>query len=224
MGTFFAVAVGIVAVLALICLVAPIRLRLSFNDRKRAVALRWLVIDLEGNLQEKAFKLNLFNQTIIARRFKRAKEEVKKTKKKRPKAMGKVAKDKKKKSKLGLLDVWSRKELVLQVIRVAFRFLVDILRTIRWDKLCLKLDVATPDPALTGILYGQLCAVKYSACHFFPSAQIQVQPDFVNQLPRGNAETVFSVRPVNVVAPASKMFLALPKIQIVKALIELKRR
>ncbi|MGB2989387.1 MAG: DUF2953 domain-containing protein, partial [Candidatus Zixiibacteriota bacterium] len=81
-----------------------------------------------------------------------------------------------------------------------------------------------PDPALTGILYGQLCAAKYSACHFFPGAQIQVQPDFINQLPRGNAETAFSVRPVNVIAPASKMFLALPKIQIVKVLIELKRR
>lgn len=224
MGTFFAVAVGIVAVLALICLVAPVRLRLSFNDRKRAVALRWLVIDLEGNLKERAFRLSLFDRSVITRKFKKSEEEVKKTKKKRPKAMGKVAEDKKKKSKLGLLYVWSRKELVLRVIRVAFRFLVEILRTIRWDKLCLELDVATPDPALTGILYGQLCAVKYSACHFFPSAQIHVQPDFVNQLPRGNAETAFSLRPLNIVAPASKMFLALPKIQIVKALIELKRR
>ncbi len=224
MGTFFAVAVGIVAVLALICLVAPVRLRLSFNDRKRAVALRWLVINLEGNLKERAFRLSLFDRSVITRKFKKSEEEVKKTKEKRPKAMGKVAKGKKKKSKLGLLDVWSRKELVLRVIRVAFRFLVEILRTIRWDKLCLELDVATPDPALTGILYGQLCAVKYSACHFFPSARIEVRHDFVNQLPSGSAETVFSLRPLNVVAPASKMFLALPKIQIVKALIELKRR
>ena len=138
MGTFFAVAVGIVAVLALICLVAPVRLRLSFNDRKRAVALRWLVINLEGNLKERAFRLSLFDRSVITRKFKKSEEEVKKTKEKRPKAMGKVAKGKKKKSKLGLLDVWSRKELVLRVIRVAFRFLVEILRTIRWDKLCLE--------------------------------------------------------------------------------------
>ena len=224
MGTFFAVAVGIVAVLALICLVAPIRLRLSFNDRKRAVALRWLVIDLEGNLKERAFRLSLFDRSVITRKFKKSEEEVKKTKEKRPRTKGEIEEGKKKKSKLGLLDVWSRKELVLRVIRVAFRFLVEILRTIRWDKLRLEVDVATPDPALTGILFGQLCAVKYSANHFFPSAQIHVQPDFVNQLPRGNAETAFSLRPLNIVAPASKMFLALPKIQIVKALIELKRR
>ena len=224
MGTFFAVAVGIVAVLALICLVAPVRLRLSFNDRKRAVALRWLVIDLEGNLKERAFRLSLFDRSVITRKFKKSEEEVKKTKKKRPKAMGRVAKDKKKKSKLSLHDLWLRKKLVLRVIRVAFRFLVEILRTIQWDKLCLEVDVATPDPALTGILFGQLCAVKYSANHFFPSARIEVRHDFVNQLPSGSAETVFSLRPLNVVAPASKMFLALPKIQIVKALIELKRR
>ena len=224
MGTFFAVAVGIVAVLALICLVAPVRLRLSFNDRKRAVALRWLVIDLEGNLKERAFRLSLFDRSVITRKFKKSEEEVKKTKEKRPRTKGEIEEGKKKKSKLGLLDVWSRKELVLRVIRVAFRFLVEILRTIRWDKLRLEVDVATPDPALTGILFGQLCAVKYSANHFFPGARIEVRHDFVNQLPRGNAETVFSVRPANVVVSASKMFLALPKIQIVKALIELKRR
>jgi len=224
MDAFFAVAVGIVAVLALICLVAPVRLRLSFNDRKRAVALRWLVIDLEGNLKERAFRLSLFDRSVITRKFKKSEEEVKKTKEKRPRTKGEIEEGKKKKSKLGLLDVWSRKELVLRVIRVAFRFLVDILRTIRWDKLRLEVDVATPDPALTGILFGQLCAVKYSANHFFPSARIEVRHDFVNQLPSGSAETVFSVRPLNVVAPASKMFLALPKIQIVKALIELKRR
>lgn len=224
MGTFFAVAVGIVAVLALICLVAPVRLRLSFNDRKRAVALRWLVIDLEGNLKERAFRLSLFDRSVITRKFKKSEEEVKKTKKKRPRTKGEIEEGKKKESKLSLHDLWLKKELVLRVIRVAFRFFIDVLRTIRWDKLRLEVDVATPDPALTGILYGQLCAAKYSACHFFPGAQIQVQPDFINQLPRGNAETAFSVRPVNVIAPASKMFLALPKIQIVKVLIELKRR
>jgi hypothetical protein len=167
--------------------------------------------------------LDLFNQTIITRKFKKSKKETKKTKKE-PRAKVKIEEGKKKKSKLSLHDLWSRKELVLRVIRIALRFFADLLRAIRWDKLSLELDVATPDPALTGILYGQLCAVKYSTNHFFPSAQIDVCPDFVNQLPHGSAETVFSVRPVNVVVPASKMFFALPKIQIVKALIELKRR
>ncbi|MGB2768861.1 MAG: DUF2953 domain-containing protein [Candidatus Zixiibacteriota bacterium] len=188
------------------------------------MALRWLVIDLEGNLKERAFRLSLFDRSVITRKFKKSEEEVKKTKKKRPRTKGEIEEGKKKESKLSLHDLWLKKELVLRVIRVAFRFFIDVLRTIRWDKLRLEVDVATPDPALTGILYGQLCAAKYSACHFFPGAQIQVQPDFINQLPRGNAETAFSVRPVNVIAPASKMFLALPKIQIVKVLIELKRR
>jgi hypothetical protein len=217
MVTFLAVALGIIAILALICFLAPVRLQLSFDDRRRSAALSWLVINLEGNLKERAFQFGLFNQRIITRRFKKAKE-------KKPKAEAEIEKGKKKKSKMSFLDLWLKKELVLRVTRAALRFVLDLLRAIRWDKLSLELDVATPDPALTGILYGQLCAVKHSANHFFPCARIEVQPDFVNQLPRGSAETVFSVKPVNVVVSASKMFFALPKIQIVKALIELKRR
>ncbi|UCB52922.1 MAG: DUF2953 domain-containing protein [Candidatus Zixiibacteriota bacterium] len=223
MTTLLAVAIGIVAVLTLICFLAPIRLQLSFDDRRRSVALSWLVINLEGNLKERAFQLGLFNQRIITKRFKKSDREVRKTKKTRPRAKAKI-KDTKKKSKLSMHDLWSKKELVLRVIRIAFRFFVDLLGTIRWDKLSLELDVATPDPALTGILYGQLCAAKYPASHFFPSARIELHPDFVSQLPRGSGETAFSVRPVNVVVSASKMFFALPKIQMVKALIEIKRR
>jgi len=224
MGTFFVVAVSILVFSALVCLAIPIRLRLSFSDRKRSLALSWLVMDVEGNLREKVFRLDLFHQRIITRKFKKDGEEVKRTKKKKSKAKVEVDQGEKKKSKLRPLDLWIKKELVMRVIRIAFRFILDLLRAIRWDELSLELDLATPDPALTGILYGQLCAVKYSANHFFPSARIEVQPDFVNQLPRGSAETVFSVRPVHLVVSASKMFFALPKIQIVKALIEVKRR
>lgn len=221
MGTFFAVAVGIVAVLALICLVAPIRLRLIFDDRKKALALSWLAIDVEGNLKEKTLRFSVFDQGIITKKFKKSEGDAKKAKEEKFREKKKAEK---KKSKLSLLDLWLKKELALRVIWVALRFVLDLLRAIRWDKLSLEVDVATPDPALTGILFGQLCAAKHSANSLFPSAQIEVQPDFVNQLPRGSGETVLSVRPVNVVVSASKTFFALPKIQIVKALIELKRR
>jgi hypothetical protein len=224
MVTFFAVALGIVAILTLICLAAPVRLRLTLNDKKRSLALSWLVMDVEGNLREKVFRLELFHQRIITGKFKKDGKAVKKTKKKKFKAEVEVDQGEKKKSKLRPLDLWIKKELVVQVIRIAFRFILDLLRAIRWDELSLEVDVATPDPALTGALYGQLCALKHSAHYLLPNARVRVQPDFVNQLPRGSAETAFSVRPVNVVVSASKMFFALPKIQIMKALIQIKRR
>jgi hypothetical protein len=120
--------------------------------------------------------------------------------------------------------LWVKRELAARVIRIALRFILDLLRAIRWEELYLEINVATPDPAFTGILYGQLCALKHSTDCLLPNARVLVQPDFVNQLPKGRAETAFSVKPVNIVISASKVFLALPKIQIVKALIELKRR
>jgi|GEM_PF-1290767 len=221
MFTFFAVALGIFAVLTLIFLAVPVRLRLTFSDRKRSLTLSWLVMDVEGNLKEKTLRLSVFDQGIITKRFKKSEEDSKKTKEEK---LREKRKAEKKKSKLSLLDLWLKRELVLRVIWVALRFVLDLLRAIRWDKLGLEVDVATPDPALTGILYGQLCALKHSADYLLPNAQVRVQPDFVNQLPRGSAETVFSIRPVNVVVPVSKMFLALPKMQIVKTLIEIKRR
>ena len=221
MLTFLAVALGIVVILTLICLVAPVRLRLTLDDKRRALALSWLVIEAEGNLREKILTLDLLHRRIITRKFREDGEEAKKKEKK---SRTEADQRKKKKSKLGPLDLWVKRELVVRLMRITLRFILDLLRDIRWDKLSLELNLATPDPALTGALYGQLCALKYSTDGLLPNARVLVQPDFVNELPRGTAETVFSVKPVNIVISASKMFLALPKIKIVKALIELKRR
>ena len=223
MSTFFAVGLSIVVILTLICLIAPIRLRLILNDKKRALALSWLVIEVEGNFREKFVRLDLLHQRIITRKFKKDAKEVRK-KERQAKPEVEADKGKEKKSNLRPLDLWVRRELAVRVIRITLGFILDLLRAIRWDTLSLELDLATPDPALTGVLYGQLCALKHSTGYLLPNARVRFQPVFTNQLPKGSAQTVFSVRPVNVVLPASKLFFALPKVQIVKALIQIKRR
>ncbi len=169
------------------------------------------MVDLGSNLKEKVFELNLFNQKIIQKKFKKETKE-------------KIEKKKKKKRKLNILDLWHKRDLWQRVIQIALRFFSDILRAIRWDRLSLEVDIATPDPALTGVLYGGLYAVRCSADYFLPDAHIKLRPDFFNQFPRGSAETVFSIRLLNVVAPVSKMFFAMPKIQLVKTFILKKRR
>ncbi|MCK4404819.1 MAG: DUF2953 domain-containing protein [candidate division Zixibacteria bacterium] len=181
------------------------------NDRKKLIAFRWLWIDLESNLKEKVFELRLFNQKIIQKKFKKKTKE-------------KIKKAKKKGRKLNIVDLWHKRDLLFQVIPILLRFFLNILKAIRWDKLFLEVDVATPDPALTGVLYGGLCAVKGSTDYFLPDAHIKFRPDFFNRFPRGSAETVFSIRMLNVVAPVSKMFFAMPKIKIVKTFILKKRR
>jgi hypothetical protein len=206
---------GVFVILILTCLFMPIRLQMILNYRRRSIFLSWFVIALGTNLKEKTFEFDLLKRTITRKEFKQGKKA-------RAKEEGKEKK--RGKSKLNLGDLWRERDLLQIVARVVLRFLWDILRAIRWDKLLLRVDVSTPDPALTGILYGQLCAVKYSAEYFFPDARITVQPDFVNQSPKGSAESTFSIRPLNLIAPISKMFFALPKIQILKTFILKKRR
>jgi hypothetical protein len=176
------------------------------------------MITMKGNLKEKALELRFLNQAIVRKRLKK-KDEVEEKRKKEVKPKGE-----KKKSRFNLQFLWEEKELLLQVIKVVLNSLWNILKGIRWNRLYTELEVATPDPALTGVLYGQLCAVKYSTERFFPKARILVKPDFINQLPRGCAESEFSIRPLSVVISLSKMFFTIPKIRIVKAFVLKKRR
>ena len=169
------------------------------------------MVDLGSNLREKTFDLSLFNQKIIQKKFKKKIKE-------------RIDKKKKKKRKLNLLDLWHKRDLLFQIIPILLGFFLNILRYIRWDKLFLDVDVATPNPALTGALYGGLCAVKGSTDYFLPHAYIKLRPDFRNQYPRGSTEATFSIRLLNVVGPASKMLFAMPKIKLVKTFILKKRR
>lgn len=211
MSITISIVVVIFLILTLTCLLVPIRLQLILNDRKKLIAFRWLWIDLESNLKEKVFELRLFNQKIIQKKFKKKTKE-------------KIKKAKKKGRKLNILDLWHKRDLLFQVIPILLRFFLNILRATQWDKLFLEVDVATPDPALTGVLYGGLCAVKGSTDYFLPHAHIKLRPDFVNQFPRGSAEAIFTTRLFSILGPVSRMFFALPKIKIVRTFLATKRR
>jgi len=225
MSTIILAAVATFVILILVCLLVPIRLRLVWNHRRRSIIFSWLIIEGGSNLKDKTFELDLWKRRILRKEFKKTKEGVvEKRKKKGRKTKEEPKEVEKKKARFNLRFLWEEKELLLKLTKVAVRFLGDILRAIRWDTLFLEVEVSTPDPALTGILYGQLCAVKYSTEYSFPKACIEVKPSFVNQLPKGSAESAFSIRPLNLFASFSRMFLNVPKIRLVKTFILKKRR
>ena len=205
-------------IMILAVLLVPVRLQLILSDRRRSITVGWLAVRLRRDLKEREFVLCLGDRTIMR---KESKKIPRKEAKERPKE-----EEKKKKKKTGFkaLDLWKERDLVQICIQASLRFLWKVLRSIRWEKLLLELDVSTPDPALTGLLYGELCAVKYSTQYAFPQAQLDVRADFTREVPRAEAESILSIRPLNVVVPLSKLFLALPKIRIIKLLITKKRR
>jgi hypothetical protein len=213
-----ALVVILIFILTSACLLVPIRLHLIMNHRRRLVTVSWFMVTMDSNLRERVLELRFLNQTIVHKRLKK-KDEVEEKRKKEVKPKGE-----KKKSRFNLQFLWEEKELLLQVIKVVLNSLWNILKGIRWNRLYTELEVATPDPVLTGVLYGQLCAVKYSTEQFFPKARILVKPDFINQLPRGCAESEFSIKPLSVVISLSKMLFTMPKIRILKAFVLKKRR
>jgi len=142
---------------------------------------------------------------------------------KKPKEKVKKIKETKKKNKgrgFKILDLCKEKDLLLKVLTVIFRFLKDVLKGIRFNRLFLDADIATPDPALTGTIYGGLYPVCASVNSISPRLNLEVRPDFINEIPRARAEAALSTRLINTVGATLRMFFALPKIRIIKIFIK----
>lgn len=213
--------IAIFTVLIFACLLVPIRMQLILNERRRSVVVSWFRMALGSNVKERVYEFKFFDQTIVRKTFKKAPSKEMKKKRRKPR---KEIKEGKKKSRFNLRFLWEERDLLQRVTKIGLRFLRDILRAIRWDRLFLELQVSTPDPALTGVLYGELLAVKYSTEYSLPNARIKVEPDFVNQAPRGSVESVFSLTPLDLATSLSKMFFAMPKIRVVKTFLSKRRR
>ena len=207
---------SLVFVLILIGLFLSVRLHLILNEQVKSITFGWFFIILGANLKAKTFELRLFSQRIISgklRKKQKEKEEVKKAKKKKKKGRG-----------FEIFDLWREKDLLSRVLCIFFRFLKDILRCIHLDRFFVEADIATPDPALTGTIYGGLYAVCVSVNSISPNLKLKVQPDFQKEVPSGNADIAISTKAIDVVGAILKMFFALPKIKIIRTFIKRKRR
>ena len=69
-----------------------------------------------------------------------------------------------------------------------------VIARIRPDRFDLDLRVATPDPAVTGALYGATCGVVYPLLACWPHARLAVRPDFVGSVPAGRVALAMRVR------------------------------
>jgi hypothetical protein len=207
---------SLVFILIWAVLFLPVRLHLVLSEKGKSISLGWFFMMLGADFVSKTFELRLFSQRIMSRKIqkkRKEKEEVKKAKKIKKKGRG-----------FEISDLWKEKDLISRVLVVFFRFLKDMLRRISLNRFFVEAEVATPDPALTGVIYGGLCALSVPTNLISPDIRIKVQPDFENEIPRGRAEVAFSTRLIDAAGAVLKMFFALPKIRIIKTFIKKKRR
>ncbi len=206
-------------VLVLCALLLPVSVRVVLNDRRKSISLGWFFVMWRVDLVSKTSELRLFSQRIISRKMeKKPKEKAKKIEKK------KKSRKKKKGRGFDVLVLWSEKNLLPKVLSAVVRFLKDVLRGIRFDRFFLEADVATPDPALTGTIYGGLYPICTSINAISPRLSLELRPDFANNTPRGSAEVVLSSRPINTFKATLRMFFALPKIKMIRTILKMKRR
>ena len=203
-------------ILILTGLFLPVHLHLVLNEKSKSISLGWFFMMLGADLVSKRFEIRLFSQRIISRKLQKKRKE--------KEAVEKAQKTKKKVRGFGFSDLWKERDLLVRVLVVFFRFVRDMLRRIRLNRFFLEADIATPDPALTGIIYGGLCALSVPTDLVSPSIRVKVQPDFKTEIPRGRADVAFSTRLVDALGAILKMFFALPKIKIIRAFIKRKKR
>ena len=91
-------------------------------------------------------------------------------------------------------------------LRFYLRQLRFAIARIRLDQLDLDLRVATPDPAVTGVLYGATCGAVYPLLAIWPSARLAVSPDFVGNVPAGRLALAVRVRLATLALVAWRVF------------------
>ena len=116
---------------------------------------------------------------------------------------------------------WQEKELIITLAR---RIIENILRTFRiprLDRLNADLLIATPDPALTGILYG--IAWQTKALHHPPKRIINIRSDFDLQNPSAEIAFSFSIVPLVLMVETAYMMVRLPWWRIYKSYRRLRK-
>ena len=85
---------------------------------------------------------------------------------------------------------------ILRLGRSAGREARRIVRRIHVERLSAGLVIATPDPALTGELYGYGAAIAATTRGAWPAARIDLEADFLATTPRGGFDAAIRTRPM----------------------------
>ena len=135
----------------------------------------------------------------------------------------KKKKEKERKKGPGFKILWQEKKVMVKTAKVAFSSAGDVFRKSKLERLFLDVKIGTPDPALTGILYGGISSISFPLQTFLPNTSINVCPDFETQSFRGNTEVTLETKVRDLFWIAVKAFFLLPKMAIIRLIRKLKK-
>ena len=173
------------AVLLLVIVVplaSALHLRLAASVGAVDFELRWLLVTVGVDTRARQFRLALLSKTVLRRDTSRSRER----KDERPKRERKPRR-RRSNRRISLAGLLSERRPALDLVRYLWRHL-------HWRRFRLRLTVATPDPALTGELFGYLSAVTGTLAAYAPAGSFEVSPDFMAQRSDAEVDLAVSIR------------------------------
>ncbi|MDP8238763.1 MAG: hypothetical protein P9X24_06720 [Candidatus Hatepunaea meridiana] len=113
---------------------------------------------------------------------------------------------------------WQERELIITVVKRLVSGLLRLFKTPRLDRVRIALDVATPDPMMTGLIYGIL--LQLTALNNPPRRVINIRSDFNAIIPSGDLYIVFSISLAVVLFESFYLIIRLPWWRILKVYLK----
>lgn len=188
----------------LIILFSHLLFRLKLDSKRKKGSFHLLCGSLYLDWKARKIGFDLFNRKIWSGSLE--KKKVKKKRRKKPK----------RKTKPNYTVLWQEKDTMFKTAKIILVSLFDLLKKSKLDKFMLDAKIATPDPALTGVLYGGLSSICFPVNSFLPAGSIYIHPDFKTESPQANLEMSLRTRSFDIFWALVRIFFLLPKISLIK--------
>jgi hypothetical protein len=183
--TVLGLVVAVLLLLALTVLASTLRLELRLDPDTLRGAASWTLLSIAADGRARTLEVRLLRWRVVRRawtdfsggsRDEERSAQRREPKRRRSRGRSRTWRD--------VVDAWPfyRRQLRIAVSRLHVDRAHGVLR------------LATPDPALTGILYGAVCAVAAPFARRPDRGDFRVEPDFVGTFPGGTLDIAVRVR------------------------------
>ena len=181
----------------------------------------WIAIEMDFLQRIITFRLlgiRIIKRALAPHEDKEKKPEIDRERRERKKEKLKKRRDKKSDRKGVKKDVffsiWQERDLIIRAVYFVVNIVKRMIKATRCEQLTAHLVVATPDPMMTGVVFGALAPL--SALSRLPQRKLTFQIDFQSDYPRGDLLFVFSLRPIVPMYIMLSEMIRLPWVRIVR--------
>jgi hypothetical protein len=205
MGQVVLIVLAGLAVLTLVVLVAPVRIRASFAPGTAVMRVRYLIFFSEYDVKTRVRTRGVLGR-VISRRGPRP---PKPPKPKKPKRERKPPEERPRLRERGQL-LWSSRLVLRRAFLVVMRLVGRILRSFRLESADINLTMGLANPAHTGMATGLFHATQPAVRRRFPRLRLSLHPDFQRPIKKAEGEIVYRIIPMEPVAHLLRALGTLP--------------